>query len=292
MNPWINYHHLYYFKTIAEEGSVSKAAKKLRIGQPTLSAQLKQFENNIDVILFERKNKRMVITEQGKIAFDYAKNIFEIGSEMYEVLHEHTKPQKTRLHIGCLDSIPKHITAKITQMALKIAPCQITLSEANADELLRELIVHRMDLILTNFIPSGIDAKGIYPKLITKNNLSIYAAPKFKHLKKDFPQSISGQPLVSPTYNCQLRPDLEHWANLNDVDLNIIVESQDVAVKKLLAAKGIGLIATAKYTVTNLLAKKELIEIGKLRGVHEEVYLLTAKRKIPNPIATEILEHY
>ncbi len=33
MNPWINYHHLFYFKAIAEEGSVSKAAAKLRLGQ-------------------------------------------------------------------------------------------------------------------------------------------------------------------------------------------------------------------------------------------------------------------
>ena len=35
MIPWINYHHLFYFKTIAEEGTVSKAAEKLKLGQPT-----------------------------------------------------------------------------------------------------------------------------------------------------------------------------------------------------------------------------------------------------------------
>jgi LysR family transcriptional activator of nhaA len=54
LENWINYHHLFYFKTIAEEGTVSKAAEKLRLGQPTLSAQLKQFEENLGVQLFER----------------------------------------------------------------------------------------------------------------------------------------------------------------------------------------------------------------------------------------------
>ena len=44
MNPWINYHHLFYFMTIAETGSISGAAEKLLLGQPTLSAQLKQLE--------------------------------------------------------------------------------------------------------------------------------------------------------------------------------------------------------------------------------------------------------
>ena len=52
MNQWINYHHLFYFKAIAEEGTVSKAAEKLRLGQPTLSAQLKQLEDNLGVQLF------------------------------------------------------------------------------------------------------------------------------------------------------------------------------------------------------------------------------------------------
>ncbi|NJL23969.1 MAG: LysR family transcriptional regulator [Calothrix sp. SM1_5_4] len=58
MSQWINYHHLLYFKTIAEENSVSKAAEKLRVGQPTLSAQLKQFEENLGVRLFERQHKK------------------------------------------------------------------------------------------------------------------------------------------------------------------------------------------------------------------------------------------
>ena len=62
MSPWINYHHLYYFKTIVEEGTVSAAAEKLRIGQPTLSAQLKQFEESMGIPLFARKSKRLVIT--------------------------------------------------------------------------------------------------------------------------------------------------------------------------------------------------------------------------------------
>ena len=109
MNQWINYHHLYYFKTIAEEGSVSKAAEKLRLGQPTLSAQLKQFEDSLGVALFERQHKKLILTEQGKLALDYAKNIFRMGSEMYEVLHDRLKPLKPSLHIGALDSIPKQI---------------------------------------------------------------------------------------------------------------------------------------------------------------------------------------
>lgn len=292
MSQWINYHHLLYFKTIAEEGTVSKAAEKLRLGQPTLSAQLKQFEEALGVQLFERNHKKLILTEQGKVAFDYAKNIFKMGSEMYEVLHDRLKPLKPALHLGALDSVPKQIVLQLVKSAFKISQCQITLSEGKSDELLRELVAHRMDLMVTNFLPAGVDSKGLFPKAITKRNVGFFAAPRFKALRKGFPKSISGEPMIFPTYDSRLRQDLEHWAHINEIELNIITESQDIAIKKLMATEGLGLIPTATHTVTGQVLRGELIEIGQIQGVHEELFLVTAQRKIENPIAAKLRDTF
>lgn len=292
MNPWINYHHLFYFKTIAEEGTVSKAAEKLRVGQPTLSAQLKQFEETLGVQLFERHHKKLVLTEQGKVALDYSKGIFRMGSEMYEVLHDRLKPLKPTLHLGALDSVPKQIVLQLVKHAFRISPCQITLSEGKSDELLRELVSHRMDLMVTNFLPTGTDGRGLYPKSITKKNIAFYAAPKFKALRKGFPKSVSGEPMILPTYDSRIRQDLDHWAKLNKIELNIICESQDISVKKLMAINEMGLIPTATHTVTGQVLRGELVEIGQLQGVHEELFLLTAHRKIENPIASKLKDSF
>ena len=292
MSPWINYHHLYYFKTIAEEGSVSKAAEKLRVGQPTLSAQLKQFEDNLGVRLFERQHKKLTLTEQGKVALDYAKGIFRMGSEMYEVLHDRLKPLKPSLHLGALDSVPKQIILQLVKHAFRISPCQINLSEGKTDELFRELKAHRIDLVLTNFLPTGLDARGLYTKSITKKNVAIYAAPKFKALRKGFPKSISGVPIILPTYDSKLRQDLDHWAKLNQIELNTVVESQDIAVKKLMAVSEIGVIPTATHTVTGQILSGELVELGQLQGVQEELFLVSAQRKIENQIAAKLRDSF
>lgn len=292
MNPWINYHHLFYFKTIAEEGTVSKAAVKLKLGQPTLSAQLKQFEDTLGVQLFERHHKKLILTEQGKVALDYAKNIFRMGSEMFEVLHDRLKPFKPSLHLGALDSVPKQIVLQLVKQAFKISPCQITLSEGKPDELLRELVSHKMDLMVTNFLPAGTDGKGLYPKSIAKKNVGFFGAPKFKALRKGFPKSISGQPMILPTYDSRLRQDLDHWAKLNKIELNIIVESQDISIKKLMAISELGIIPTAAHTVTGQILRGELIEIGQLQGVYEELFLLTAHRKIENSIASKLRDSF
>lgn len=288
MTNWINYHHLFYFKIIVEEGSISKAALKLSLGQPTLSEQLKQFEEALGLKLFEREHKKLKLTEQGKVAFDYAQTIFKIGSEMYEVLHDRLKPLKESLHIGCLDSIPKQIVVSLVKQALKITPCQITLSEGKFDELLRELTAHRIDLVITNFLPSGLDSKGLGHKLIAKNNVSFYGSSHFALLKKNFPESISKVPLILPTYDSKLRQDLDHWAKVNKIELNIIIESQDIAVKKSLAIQGLGLIPTAEHAVVKQTQAKELVKLGSLQGVHEELYLLWAHRKIENQVAARL----
>ncbi len=292
MNQWINYHHLFYFKTIAEEGTVSKAAEKLKLGQPTLSAQLKQFEDTIGIQLFERHHKKLVLTEQGKIALDYSKNIFRMGSEMYEVLHDRLKPLKPTIHLGALDSVPKQIVLQLVKHAFRISPCQITLSEGKSDELIRELTAHRMDLMVTNFLPAGTDGKGLFSKSIVKKNVAFYGAPKFKALRKGFPKSISGEPMILPTYDSRLRQDLDHWAKLNKIELNIVIESQDVSVKKLMAINEMGLIPTATHTVTGQILRGELVEIGQLQGVYEELFLITAQRKIENQIASKLKDQF
>jgi LysR family transcriptional activator of nhaA len=289
---WLNYHHLFYFKAIAEEGAVSKAAKKLRLGQPTLSAQLRIFEDSLGIQLFERKHKKLVLTEHGRIALDYAQNIFKMGTEMYEVLHDRVMPMKPTVHIGALDSVPKQILLQIVQLAYQVAPCQVTISEGKSDELLRELVSHRMDLVVTNFVPVATQAKGLFPRLIAKNHVEMYGAKKFAGLRKDFPASLSGQPLIVPTYDSKLRYDLDHWASLNGVELNIVAESQDIGVKKLMAVSALGIVPAATHTVSRQVKSGELVNLGRLEGVHEELYFLAAQRKVANPIAARIISDF
>jgi LysR family transcriptional activator of nhaA len=149
-----------------------------------------------------------------------------------------------------------------------------------------------MDLLVTNFLPAGVDAKGLYARAITKKNVGFYGSPKFKSLRKNFPHSISGVPLIFPTYDSRLRQDLDHWAKLNKIELNIITESQDISIKKLMAVNELGLIPTATHTVTNQILQGELIEIGMLKGIHEELFLVTAQRKIENFIASKVRDSF
>ena len=82
----LNYGHLQYFWTVAREGSIVKAADALHITPQTISGQLKLLEETIGQPLFTRAGRRLVLTETGRIVFDYAEEIFSIGAELATVL--------------------------------------------------------------------------------------------------------------------------------------------------------------------------------------------------------------
>jgi LysR family transcriptional activator of nhaA len=126
MKQWLNYHHLYYFRTIATEGSVVKAAKKLRLGQPTLSTQLKIFEDHLGQKLFERQARTLTLTEAGKMVLDYANEIFKLGDEMVEAINDRLQAARIDVTIGALDSVPKQVLVKLAAFAQRTSDCRVS----------------------------------------------------------------------------------------------------------------------------------------------------------------------
>jgi LysR family transcriptional regulator, transcriptional activator of nhaA len=153
---------------------------------------------------------------------------------------------------------------------------------------LRELASHRLDLFVTNFIPNGIDTKVFSYKSITKSPLHIYGSKQFKNLKNNFPQSLNNQPIILPTHDSKIRQELEHWSKTNNITFSTVAEAQDVSLKTLLAQEGLGVIPTTQRSVESLIKNKLIFDLGRLQGVSEEIFIITALRKMKNPIANAI----
>ena len=85
----LNYHHLYYFWHVAKTGNLTETAKNLHVSQSALSSQIKQLETNMDVDLFAREGRKLVLTESGKRTLLYAEEIFAKGEELELLLKTH-----------------------------------------------------------------------------------------------------------------------------------------------------------------------------------------------------------
>ncbi len=142
-----NYHHLYYFYTLANDGSVTSSAKKLRIGQPALSYQIKQFENFLGFPLFDREGKKLTLSEEGQHLKVYAEDIFETGREMMQSLGTLSKKGRLKTSVGATPYVPKSFLDALLSFILKLEPDQyLTLHEERMEKLVEMLGSHEIDL--------------------------------------------------------------------------------------------------------------------------------------------------
>ena len=133
---WLNYHHLRYFWTVAKEGSLKKAAEKLHVSQPSISAQLSELEDVLDEKLFRRSGRTKVLTDAGQVAFRYADEIFTLGRELVNAVKQRPTAQALRLYVGVADSLPKLVTNGILKPVFTMPqPVHVICREGKLEDL-------------------------------------------------------------------------------------------------------------------------------------------------------------
>ena len=104
---------LRYFYTIAEQGQITRAAKKLHMAQPPLSQQLKHLEEELGVILFERNGRQMELTQAGLILYKKAERILLEIEEIETEVKETSEGLRGKLSIGivktCFSFVPERV---------------------------------------------------------------------------------------------------------------------------------------------------------------------------------------
>ena len=110
---WLNYHHLFYFWTVCQEGSISKAAERLRLAQPTISGQIKTLEEALGESLFRREGRGLALTDVGAVALRYAEDIFAMGKEMQDVIKSRPTGRPIRFAVGIAGTVPKLLARQL-----------------------------------------------------------------------------------------------------------------------------------------------------------------------------------
>jgi len=287
----VNYHHLYYFYIIAKEGSIVAASEKLRLGQPTLSSQLKMLEDRFGNKLFERRQRKMMLTEEGRMVLNYAEQIFGLGNELVDIMDKKLSA-RSHLTLGVLESLPKILIREAILTAYQIDPCTVTVLEGSGDSLFEELSTYRLDMVLSNFLPHFGQDKMFYSRLLGEAPIAVFATPKFKHLKKNFPRSLQNQPFIMPTLHSKLRHDLDHYFKKLNLTVDMLIETQDTSVQKLLGCEGMGLVPLPEFAGMELVGAKKMICLGRLKGLTESIWLVSSPRKISNRLINGLMESF
>ncbi|HWO97933.1 MAG TPA: LysR family transcriptional regulator, partial [Bacillus sp. (in: firmicutes)] len=104
---------LRYFAAIAQEGQITRAAKKLHMAQPPLSHQLKSLEQELGVLLMERNGKNMELTNSGKVLYERAKELLDRIDETVMEVKEIDEGVRGVLSIGCVKTCFSYVPERL-----------------------------------------------------------------------------------------------------------------------------------------------------------------------------------
>ncbi len=288
---WLNYHHLLYFWVVAREGSVTRAAKVLRVQQPTVSEQVKTFEAALGEQLFDRADRRLTLTESGRLVFRYADEIFGLGRELQDTLAGRSNGRVTKLRVGVSDVVPKLILHRLLEPALRMEePVQLVCREDKTDRLLAELSTSDLDLVIADSPLGGGQARvRAFNHLLGECGVSFLAVEKLaKAHRKDFPASLDNAPLLLPTDNVLLRRSLDHWFESVGVQPRVVAEFEDSALLKQFGHHGEGIFAAPSAIESEIIERYRVRVVGRTEQVVERFYAITVERRIKHPAVRAI----
>lgn len=140
---------LHYFVTVAQEGTISGAARKLNLTQPPLSAQMKLLEQEIGCPLFERGARRIQLTEAGRMLYNRAVTMLEFADITKQELKDYLEGTSGVLRLGVVSSVGSTYLAQIVSGFHQTHPqIAFELMEANTYQLLEQLKANLLELAI------------------------------------------------------------------------------------------------------------------------------------------------
>lgn len=287
---FLNYHHLRYFRAIANEGSLTRAAEQLTISQSSLSIQLRKLEESLGQLLFSRDHKTLVLTEAGLLILDYAEKIFKTGEEMMDVLQHRSDGIRQTIRIGAVSTMSRNYQLQFLQPMLERDDVELVLRSGGLDDLLRQLETHTIDLVLSN-LPVRRDAQtGWHCHHLDEQPVSL-VGKKVKGGKKfRFPEDLRTTPVILPSLESNIRAGFDLLLDQAGIRPLIAAEVDDMAMMRLLATQTDALTLVPPIVVQDELKVGTLVERYRIPQLKKNFYAITPKRHFPNRLVQELIK--
>src|SRR6266853_7032982 len=144
-------HQLRYFVAVADEGSFSRAAAKVRVAQPSLSQQIRKLETEIGQRLFDRLSRSVVLTEAGRCFIEYARQILASIGDARRCVDELNDTVTGKLAVGAIPTIAPYVLPELVKKFHKDYP-EVTLElvEDVTDGITRRVEAGELDVALAS----------------------------------------------------------------------------------------------------------------------------------------------
>ena len=266
----LNFNHLFYFYIVAKEGSIKDAANKIHVSQPTISDQIKLLEEYFNCLLFERKNRALFLTKEGKLTLKYAEKIFDLSNEVTFRLRNNIELPKRSLDIGVTHFMSHYFLYDTIVPFFEQDEISVNVKENERHLLLADLEEGNIDIVFTDTkdgISSTMDAYRV-----GANRTFAVSHKKYKKEKKDFPYSLNNIPFFNYTNESFLKYEIELFFTKNGIVPRVIGEADDIELFQVVAEQGYAFTIVPEVAKNRLCMNKDVIVLGEIEELQTSVW--------------------
>ncbi len=289
----MNYKHLHYFWVTARAGGIVRAGEQLHTTPQTLSSQIKLLEGRLGRQLFRKHGRKLELTDDGRVALEFADQIFSLGSELEAAMRERREGRRVlEFRVGVSDSLVKAVAYRLLEPALAMAePVRLVCSEGKFGELLAALALHKLDLVLADEPLSRRVSVKAFNHALGSSPVSFLAAPALaRTLRGAFPQCLNDAPMLVPGAGSALRVQLDAWLMRHQLFPRVIGEFDDGALLKSFGREGRGVVMASTVLEAEIAKQYQLKVVGRSDELVEQFVAISVQRRVTHPCVLAITD--
>ena len=259
-------------KAIATEQSFTKAAKLLYLSQPALSKQIRILEENLDMILINRENHKISLTENGKVFLQYAERILALCEESCRALVDLKNGERGNLIVGASQTLGTYLLPRVLALFAQRYP-QINLKvQVNSTRLIAKHIVNReIDIaIVGGDIPHELNKNLLVESFVEDEfSLIVPRAHPFAKKKLITKEDLYHLKFITLNSNSTIRKFIDNILTQNHIQtkqLKIIMQLNSIEGIKTAVSLGLGAAFVSSSAIEKEIQLKT-IQILKIENI-------------------------
>ena len=285
----LNYNHLRYFHAVAHDGNLTRTAERLNVSQSALSVQIKTLEERLGHPLFERRGRRLELTEAGRIALDHADAIFARGDDLLSELAQSGRARQA-VRVGAAATLSRNFQINFVEPLIGRSDVDVILRSGSPAELMGALDSLSLDIVLTNQPPPQDAVTDRVAHKLSEYSVSLVGRKERIRKGTSVTELLATEPLILPGIMTSVRVGFDALMNREGLRPQIAAEVDDMAMMRLLVRRDAGLAVLPAVVVQDELDSGMIVEAGTLPGIAETFYAVTLKRRFPNPMVSVLLD--
>ena len=252
---------LQIFKTVADQGGVARAAAHLNRVQSNVSTRLKQLETSLGTPLFRRQNRRLVLSDQGRVLLSYADRLLRLSDEAQSAVRDGAL--QGVLRIGTMESTAAARLPPILAAYHEAWPkVRIELVTGTSGALAAKVRNYEIEAA---FVAQPFPADGLAAMDAFKEELALISPLAWAPIRSA--KDLVNRSVIAFAAGCSYRRILESWLNQEGIAPDKVMEFASYHAIVACVAAGTG-VAIVPRSVLAVLGAEHSVRVGALSGSH------------------------